>query len=221
MLLRYGLPSGVQFCLDVAAYTLFVLLMGRIGEVDLAVSNMVGSIEMLSFLPMVGMSIATATLVGRYIGMDRPLLAEKSAYSAVKLALGYMGIMALLFFFIPEQFLQVFRSRGQVGQDFAIILDKGGVILRIVAVFTMFDTLFIIFSGALRGAGDTRFAMWVQILIVWIFFVPPVYLIIEHFGMGLLAAWSWSVIYVVLLGVVFWLRFRSGHWKSIRMVKGA
>jgi MATE family multidrug resistance protein len=68
MLLRYGVPSGVQFFLDIASFTRFILLVGRLGEADLAATNIALSIEMLAFLPMVGMSIATATLVGEYIG---------------------------------------------------------------------------------------------------------------------------------------------------------
>ena len=86
-------------------------------------------------------------------------------------------------------------------------------------MYTVFDTLFIIFSGALKGAGDTRFAMWVQTLLAWIFFIPPVYLIIEYLDLGLYAAWCWGLVYVILLGIVFWARFHSGYWKQIQMIK--
>ena len=219
MLLRYGLPAGTQFCLDVASYTVFVLLVGRLGQVDLAVSSIVGSIEMLSFLPMVGMSIATATLVGRYIGMDEPRLAEKSVRSALKLAMGYMAIMALMFLTFPDVFIEVFRSRGDAQAGFAAIIAKGVPLLRLIAVYTLFDTLFIVYSGALRGAGDTRFAMWAQIIVAWAFFVPPVYLIVDYFKMGLVAAWLWGVVYVIVLGVLFWARFTSGYWKTIHMIR--
>lgn len=219
MLLRYGVPSGVQFFLDVASFALFVLLVGRLGVVDLAVTNIVLSIELLAFLPMIGMSIATATLVGKYIGRGNPSLAERSVYSALKLALGYMGAMALLFFFFPEVFLAMFKYRTTGGQDFETIVARGTTLLRLVAVYTVFDTLFIIFSGALKGAGDTRFAMWVQILLAWLFFVPPVYVIVEYLDLGLVAAWIWGVAYVILLGIVFWARFHSGYWKRIQMFK--
>jgi multidrug resistance protein, MATE family len=219
MLLRYGVPSGVQFCLDVAAFMLFILLVGRLGEINLAVSNIVLSIEMLSFLPMVGMSIATATLVGKYLGRGRPSVAERSVYSALKLALGYMVLMAVLFVSIPEFFLELFRAEGPAGAQFDVIVEKGTVILRLVAVYTIFDTLFIVFSGALRGAGDTRFAMWMQIVCAWVLFVPPVYVIIERLGRGLVEAWCWGVVYVIILGIVFWLRFRSGSWRRIDMLK--
>ncbi|MCA1961427.1 MAG: MATE family efflux transporter [Desulfomonile sp.] len=219
MLLRYGVPAGIQFCLDVAAFTVFVLLIGRLGETNLAVSNIVLSIEMLSFLPMVGMSIATATLVGKYIGRGRPSFAERSVYSALRLALAYMAMTAVLFVTVPEFFLEFFRGDGQTAAQFDLIVEKGTVILRLVAAYTIFDTLFIVFSGALRGAGDTRFAMWMQIVCAWVLFVPPVYIIIERLGLGLVAAWCWGLVYVIILGVVFWLRFRSGAWRRIDMLR--
>ncbi len=219
MLLRYGIPSGVQFFLDVGSFTMFVLLVGRLGEADLAAANIALSIEMLAFLPMVGMSIATSTLVGEYIGRDRPEIAQKSTYSALKLALAYTAIPAVLYLFIPGSLMELFRPAPHIGQGFDVIMAKGIVLVRVIAIYTMFDTIFIVFSGALKGAGDTRFAMWAQILMAWIFFIPPVYLIIEYFHAGLFAAWSWVLVYVVVLGVIFWLRFRSGYWKTIRMVE--
>jgi MATE family multidrug resistance protein len=221
MLIRYGVPSGIQFFLDVASFTVFVLLIGRAGQIDLAASNIVLSIEMLAFLPMIGMSIATATLVGQYVGMKRQDIAEQSAYAAFKLAMCYMGAMALLFFLFPASFLELFRTTRDAASHFDAVLARGTVFLRIVAVWTLFDTLFIIFSGALKGAGDTVFAMWAQVGLAWFFFVPPVYIITQLLGMGVLAAWCWGLLYVMLLGIVFWARFRQGTWRGISMIGNA
>ncbi|MFH1113239.1 MAG: MATE family efflux transporter [Pseudomonadota bacterium] len=219
LLLRYGVPSGVQFFLDVASFTAFILLIGRLGETDLAATNIVLSIEMLSFLPMVGMSIATAILVGEYIGRSDLRTAERSVYSALRMALAYSGILAVLYFLIPEVFIGVFRYGVGNGPEFDAVAKKAVVILRLIAVFTVFDTVFIVFSGALKGAGDTKFAMWAQIIAAWVFFVPPVYVIVEILDMGVTAAWCWGVAYVVALGTIFWRRFHSGRWKSIRMIE--
>lgn len=221
LLVRFGIPSGMQLFLDVGSFSLFILLVGRLGEVDLAVSNIVLSIEMLSFLPMVGMSIATAILVGNYIGAKEIGVAEKSAYSALKLSLGYMAFMATLFVACPKLFLGLFRPASESPAAFSEIVTKGVVVLRMVAAYTLMDTLFIVFSGALRGAGDTRFAMWAQVILAWVMFVPPVYIIIEILGWGLFAAWGWGVVYVTVLGLVFLLRFRSGKWKDIEMIRRA
>lgn len=219
ILIRYGVPSGVQFFLDVASFTAFVLLVGRAGQIDLAASNIVLSIEMLAFLPMIGMSIATATLVGKYVGMNRQDMAAQSAYAAFMLAMCYMGTMAALFLVFPEFFLELFRNTRDASSHFDLVLSRGAIFLRIVAVWTLFDTLFIIFSGALKGAGDTVFAMWAQVALAWFFFVPPVYIITQVLGMGVLAAWCWGLVYVMLLGIAFWLRFRHGRWRLISLVE--
>jgi MATE family multidrug resistance protein len=219
LLVRYGVPAGFQFFLDVSAFTVFVFLVGRLGEADLAATNIVLSIEMLSFLPMVGMSIATATLVGEYIGRNQPSVAEKSVRSALKLALAYTAILAVLYMITPDVFLSVFKSREHPDADFGLIAAKGMILLRLVAVYTLFDTMFIIYSGALKGAGDTQFAMWAQVFMAWIVFVPPVFFIIEYWHKGLYAAWVWLMVYAILLGVVFWWRFKSGYWKRLRMVE--
>jgi len=217
MLLRYGVPSGVQFFLDVASFTLFVLLVGRLGEIDLAATNIVFSIELLSFLPMVGMSVATATLVGEYIGRGQQNLAQRCVYSALKLVAVYSFSFSALYVLFPGAFLGLFSSNTNPG-EFQDILTKGVILLRIVAIYTLFNNMFIIFCGALNGAGDTHFAMWTQIALSWFAFVPAVYIVINHFHLGLLPAWTCLLVYVILLGTVFWWRFRSGYWKTIRMI---
>ena len=217
MLLRYGLPSGVQFFLDVASFTLFVLLIGRMGAIDLAACNIVLSIELLSFLPMVGMSVATATLVGEYMGRGNHQVAQRCVYSAVKLAMAYSLFFSFLYVVVPEYFLKLFGSDAQPG-EFREILSKGIILLRIVAFYSLFNNMFIVFSGALNGAGDTRFAMWTQTGISWILFVPAIYIVVNYLHWDMIYAWMCLLVYVVLLWTAFLIRFRSGHWKTIKMV---
>lgn len=219
MLLTFGLPSGIQFFLDVASFTAFILLIGRLGEAELAATNIVLSIEMLSYMPMVGMSLATATLVGEYIGRHSLPVAEKSVKSALKLALAYAGTLAILYLLIPHQFLELFRYGSDEASAFGAVLEQGTTLLPLVAVYTIFDTVFIVYSGALKGAGDTRFAMWAQILGAWILFVPPVYVIVLYTNLGLWGAWCCGLVYIAVMGFVFWLRFHAGYWKDIRMAE--
>ncbi len=216
-LLRFGLPAGTQFILDVGSFTAFVLIVGKLGAIDLAATNIALSIETLSFLPMVGMSIATSSIVGEYIGRKQINVAERRVYCSLALALFYTGVVTAFFWTIPEFFLNLFRPYHQTKLAFEPLLEKGVALVRIIGAYTLFDTVFIIFNGALKGAGDTKFTMWAQIIASWIFFVPPVYIMTTYFGLGILAAWSWLLIYVISLGTIFWFRFKSGHWKSIRL----
>ena len=217
-LLKFGSPAGIQFTLDIGAFTLFIMLVGRIGKIELAVTNIALSINMLAFLPMIGISIATTTLVGQYIGKEDISSAERSAYSSLKIALLYMGGMGLLFILFPEQLLSIFRNRKEGIEDFTVIFTYGRQILIMVAIYSIFDAMNIIFSGALKGAGDTRFAMWAAIIVAWMFFVPPVYVIIEVLERGVLLAWGWATVYIILIGIVFCWRFRKGKWKEIDLL---
>ena len=217
-LIKFGSPAGIQFTLDIGAFTLFILLVGRIGDMELAVSNIALSINMLAFLPMIGISIATTTLVGQYIGKGDISAAEKSTYSSLKIAFLYMASMGLLFVLFPEQLLSIFRSGKEEIENFAVIITYGRKILILIAIYSIFDAMNIIFSGALKGAGDTRFTMWAAIVVAWIFFVPPVYMIIEIFKKGVLLAWVWATFYIILIGIVFCWRFRKGKWKEIDLL---
>lgn len=216
-LLRFGMPSGIQFFLDIGAFTAFVLIVGKISETDLAVTNIALSIETLSFLPMVGMSTATCAIVGKYIGRRRFDIAEKRVSCAMFMALIYTGIMATFFWVAPEYLMKLFKPHLDTPADFEPLMNKGVVIVRIIAVYTLFDTIFIILNGALKGAGDTRFTMWAQIVAAWIFFVPPVYIMVTYYDFGVISAWTWLLIYVMGMGSIFWLRFRSGAWKKINL----
>jgi len=217
-LLRYGGPAGFQFFLSIGCFTLFVIMVGRVGEVELAVTNIALSIDMLVFMPVIGISIATSTLVGQAMGRNEPDLGERTTYSALMMALAYAGLMAAIFILFPRQLLGIFKTRGPEVQDFSAILRYGRHLLIMVAIYSIFDALGMIFSAGLKGAGDTRFVMWTSVLVGWTLFVPPVYLTISVFNGGLILAWVWATLYIVLLGLVYSWRFRRGEWKKIDMV---
>ncbi len=201
-----------------SAFTLFLLLVGRIGTLELAVTSISFSINTVAFMPMIGVSLATTTLVGQYIGKNDIPTAEKSTYTALKLALVYMVLVGLIFVLFPETLLSVFKGRGKGAEGFDQVLRLGRWILIMVALYGIFDAMNLVFAGALKGAGDTRFIMWAAIALAWIFFVPPVYFIIEVFELGLLPAWASATAYICLLGLIFLARFRRGKWKAIDLL---
>jgi MATE family multidrug resistance protein len=166
---------------------------------------------------MVGLSTATCAIVGKYIGSGKVDIAEQRVWCAIGIALLYTGTMATFFWVAPEYLLKLFKPYQETQADFEPLMTRGVVLVRIIAVYTLFDTIFIIFNGALKGAGDTRFAMWAQVIVAWVFFVPPVYVIVTYFEFGVFAAWFCLLLYVIGIGTIFWLRFRSGYWKSIQV----
>jgi len=214
-LIKYGGPSGVSFSLDIMAFSIFVLIIGHIGRVQLIASNIALTINTLSFLPMLGFSMATTILVGKYIGMNDKKTAEKAAYSGVKCAAAYMIFMGLLFILFPQIFFNFFKGKGINQEMFNQIFGYGKWLLVMLAFLGVFDAINVTFSGALKGAGDTWFTMWISVLASWLVFMPAVYLATDFFKLGIFAAWTCFVGYVALLAALYWIRFSAGKWKLI------
>jgi len=219
-LMRYGLPSGTQFFMEMFGFTFFIQMLGRIGDVELAVSNIVLSIETLSFLPMVGFHISAATLVGQAIGRGRPEEGVYSTASALHITAAYMIIMAGVFVFFPEPLLDLFHSSRSHPEQYARIVDLGVILMRFVALYSFFDALNLVYSGAIKGAGDTRFIMWTIGGLSLGVMILPVYLAVEVMGRGLYTAWTLATLYVCFLGLAFLLRYRQGKWKEMRVIEG-
>jgi MATE family multidrug resistance protein len=218
-MMRYGLPSGIQFFLEIFGFTFFVQMVGRLGDLELAASNIVLAIESLSFLPMVGFHIGNATLMGQAIGRGRPEEGAYATISAVHITLVYMLFLAVVFVLTPEPLLRLFRTDQHTPAQYADIMALGVILLRFVAAFSFFDALNLIFSSAIKGAGDTRFIMWTIGALSLGVMIIPVYVAVEVLGAGIYAAWTLATFYVWALGMAFMLRYRQGKWKRMRVIE--
>jgi MATE family multidrug resistance protein len=217
-LLRYGFPSGVQFFLEMAGFTAFVLLVGRLGIASLAATNIAFNINTLAFMPMIGCGIAVSVLVGQYLGGDKPDRAQSVVYSGFHLTLVYMISIAAAYVLVPDVFVAPFALRADPG-GFSEIYGYSIVLLRFVAVYSVFDTMNIIFCSAIKGAGDTRYVMLVTVILSVFVFVLPVYLVVVVFEFGLMIAWVFATAYITLLGFIFYVRFLGGKWKTMRVIE--
>lgn len=220
-LMRYGLPGGVHFFLDVLAVTLFLFIVGRIGVLELAATNVVFSIYMLSLLPMIGLSIATSTLVGQAMGAGRPDRARVATMSALHLTMLYMVLVALIFLFLPKPLVDFFRTQDMPAGQFEAIRDMGVVMLRFVALYSIVDAMAVTFFGALKGAGDTHFLMWGMGGLALLGLALPVYVSVELLGAGIITAWALFTFYIFMLALVFGWRYRRGKWEKISVIGAA
>lgn len=218
-LIRFGLPSGIQFALDMAGFTAFVLILGRLGEVNLAATNIAFNINTLAFMPMVGIGIAVSVLVGRYLGSGKAELASRSTYSGFIMTFVYMSSVAVLYAAVPEIFTAPFAAHSD-SASFPEIKELAEILLRFVALYSIFDTMNVIFASALKGAGDTRFVMYMIVLVSLFVLVLPTYVLIMVLGYGIMAAWTIATVYVILLGFMFLFRFRQGSWRKMRVIEG-
>jgi len=217
-LIKFGSPAGVQFFLDMLGFTLFVLLVGRIGTVELAATNIAFNISMLCFMPMVGLGIAISVMVGQSIGENNPDLAAYSTWSGTHISFAYMFVVAAAFVAFPGVFLSPFGKNADP-EAFRPIFDYGVVLLRFVAAYTLFDTMNIIFSSALKGAGDTPFVMKAVVTLSWLMMVLPTFIAIVMFNQHLFVAWGFATGFIVVLAFIFLARFLKGKWRSMSVIR--
>ncbi len=217
-LVRFGGPSGVQMMLDVGGFTVFVMLVGRLGLVETEATSMVFRVSQVAFMPVWGLGLATVVLVGQRLGEDRPNLAARAALTTLALALGYMGLISLLFVGAPGLFLQTFFTEGvSTGANNEAVRELTTHLLRFVAAYNIFDATMIILVSVLRGAGDTRFIMSVSFVMALVM-VGATWLAVEQAHLGIYGCWAIITVWVWLLGLIYVARYRQGKWKSMRVI---
>ncbi len=217
-LLRFGVPGSLQFTMDIFAFAFFVLMVGRIGPVELAVTNIVLTINSLAFMPIMGFSIGTSTLVGQALGRGDPSAARAETRATLHVMYVYIVLTALFYLIWPGWTLSLFSGGNIPARDLARMAEMGVVLLRFVAFYIFFDAQYMVYTGALRGAGDTRFIMWTIGALSLSAMILPVYVGIAWLGMGVYYAWGCATFFIVSLFTAAILRFRRGRWEAMRVI---
>ena len=217
-LIRFGGPSGAQMMLDVGGFSVFMLLVGRLGLEEAAATSLTFRISQFAFMPVWGFGVATAVLVGQKLGEDQPELAERAARTALALCVAYMGTISLLFVLTPTLFLQgFFLHGGEAGATLPGTEALAIHLMRFVAAYNLFDAVVIIYVSVLRGAGDTRFVMLMSLCMASLLAsgtaVAILYLNADVYG-----AWWFITAWVWALAAVYFVRYRGGRWKSMRVI---
>ena len=207
-LLWVGVPVGVTWLLDMGSYAVFTIYVGTFGTTALAVTTIVVQIQSLSFMQMIAVGQAGTTLVGQYIGAGRKDIAMRSGISALRVGALYGIAVGLLLLATREHLIGLFNRDPDVVQ-------LGGVILLYSAAMQLFDGVWIVAGGALRGAGDTRFSLWCGIIVAWLLFLPLAYGLGSGIGLGLHGAWTAMVVWAVVGAAVHVPRFLLGTWQRI------
>ncbi len=216
-ILKFGFPAGLHIFMDVASFTIFIFIAGRLDVVDFTANNIAFSVNNLAFNPLLGFGFATTVIVGRCIGMGSTDMAIRATRRTLLLALCYFVPLAATFVLFPGFYTKLFYS-----PDSAISLEDllatAAKLLAIGAAWGIFDTANLIYGGALRGAGDTKFVVWVSGILGWLFWIPGVLYLYAVRHSGIVELWLFTSFYVAVFALFFFLRFRTGKWKKIDLL---
>ena len=216
-MIRFGLPNGIQFFVDVASFNFFGILMGRYGPDVHFAATVAFSSANICVMPMIGLANASGILVGQSIGAADIPHALRSVASGRNLIILYSFVVGALLLFWPDRLSALFARGGADGQAPALALANEFLLFAVF--YLVFDGLFFLFSAAIRGAGDTRFAMRLMAALAVGLLVIPSFAAYRFFGAGPKVLWSVLVAYVVISSLMFYWRYRQGAWQKMKVIE--
>ncbi len=213
-LLKVGLPAGFDLMINVAFWGVVLFgLIGRFGKEALAATSAVLSYTNVSVMPIVGIATALTAAVGKTIGQGRKELAVKQTSICLRVALVYMGTIGICFLVFREPLMRFWTSDAKV-------IEAGVNILICAAIYQVFHAARIIYSGPLRGAGDTVWLAVISALAAVIILGAGGVLIVIFFpNLGPLGPWIAAALSIIAAGLANRWRFKSNRWMRIDLFK--
>ena len=199
---------------------MIILLVGQLGDMALAASSIALSINMLEFMPMIAIADSTMILVGQYIGRTMKDVSAKLPYRSWRLAIVYGVIMLLVYIFFSDPVIRMFRP-AETGSsiDFKEVAYQGWLILIMMGIWNLSDSVRYVFGGAMRGAGDTRALMLINMVCAWCVGIPGFVFLVYVIRPSAGWVWSYFIVVATVEGLWTFLRFHSGAWRNIRLVR--
>lgn len=195
-----SLPVGLQLAAEVWAFVFTAFMMGWLGELAVASHAVAVNLAAVSFMVPLGISAAAATRVGNLLGAGEAW--SRAAWSAVGLGVAVMSLSALLFLTFPMSLAGLFSDED------AVVLGAAAL-LPLAAAFQLFDGAQVVLFGVLRGAGDTRMPLVVNLIGWWSLGIPAGAVLAFGLGLGTRGLWVGLVIGLASVAVLLTLRLRS------------
>jgi MATE family multidrug resistance protein len=215
--IRFGLPNGMNWFLEFAAFQLVFVsfVFSGLGDELVAALNVVIAINSVSFMPAFGLASAGAILAGQAIGRGE----RDAVWPQVKMTLlctmTWMGAIGVLYLAMPVPLMDLFNEGGRS----AALVTTGATMLAISAAWQLFDAIGITLSETLRSAGDTFWTAAARFVLAWAVFLPASFYVVRVLDGGALGAMACLVGYLALLAGAFAYRFRSGAWRRIELIE--
>lgn len=193
-LVRLGVPAALQMLFEGAVFGLVTVWAARLDAASLAAHSIAVQVIATNFMVPLGISSAAAVRVGYAIGRGDRAAASTAGWTALLLSTIFMGACALAMLLAPEAIMRLF-----IPDPGAIAI--GAVLLRMAALFELFDGFQIVATGALRGLGDTRSPMIAHLFGYWAVGVPAGYVLCFSMHWGAIGIWIGLTAALILIGV--------------------
>lgn len=205
--LRIGIPTGLQFLLEVGAFSLLAAMLAALSEVEMAAHQIAIQVIHFAFLPTLAVSEAGSVLAGQAVGARREALVHRVARLGMIVAGAYAGFCTVVLALLAEPIAAGFTDDPGL---FSVAVH----LLWVAAIFQIFDAANVVSRGVLRGTGDVRYPAVIGIVCAWVFTPPLTWLLGYELGLGALGGWIGLCIEIIISGVLLWRRLAGGGWRA-------
>lgn len=215
-LLKRGIPAGVELFLNMAAFQLLILMFHGLGPKMATAASVMFNWDMVAYVPLLGLEVASTSLVGRFVGAKQAAAATRSTRSGLKLGWAYSLIIGAMLIFLPGVLADIFRPDATASAEALAVFESARpmsiFMLRVATVYIFVEVLLVVYCGALRGAGDT---VWVMIACGIMNWFNAIALYVAAYLLHIPGQYAWIIVVGVYgtAPLLFWLRWRSGKWR--------
>jgi len=209
-IIRISIPAAVDAFLTQIGFIFFTKVVTILGTVPLAAHQIALRIESISFMPGFALAVSTATLVGQSLGTGNTVLALKSMRRSCFFALCFMGFLAIVFLIFPGEMSKIFKPESEV-HSLAITC------IMIAAMEQPALAIYMVYSGGLRGAGDTLSPMAITIMGTLCLHMPMAYFFGIKLGWGLAGVWLGAAIDWICRAIAIFILYKRGRWKTVKV----
>lgn len=181
-----------------------------LGTAAVAAQNLAATAESLSFMPGFAFGTSTTTLFGQSIGAKRPDLAKRYVSFTIKIGSIVMLFMTLLLFFGSSVIMGVFTPDAEV-------ISMGSTLLKILAVIQIPQMIAMVYSGALKGAGDTKSPFLIALISMWGVRIVGTVISVRFLGLGLTSVCVCMCSDNVVRWLLFHRQYRKESWNKVKM----
>lgn len=207
-ILHVGFPAAIEQLVMQGGFLVLQIVISGMGTAAIASYQIVMSINSICFIPIWGFGIAATTMIGQSLGAKKPELAEKCGWDILKMGMPATVVLALAVFVLSGLLVNVYSTDPEVR-------TIGVSAIRIFTLSQPFLTMIVVFSGALRGAGDIMYVMVTSFVGIWAFRILITVLLDSLFGMGIMGVWIALCLDYFIRALMYLHRYRRGRWKEI------
>jgi MATE family multidrug resistance protein len=205
---RIGIPTALQFTLEVGAFVVLASMISSMSENQMAAHQIALQVCQFSFLPAFAVAESASVLAGQAVGARRDELVARVGRLGLWTAGGYTGACGLAFALGAPLIVDGFGFRSD-----AALTAVAVRLLHVAALFQVFDGANIVARSVLRGVGDVRFAAVVGVVTSWVLTPPLTWLLGWRCGLGAFGGWIGLCAETIAGALLLWRRLHHEQWR--------